>query len=588
MPAVAVVVAAVVFSVVAVAAGDGDGTQHECDVVIAGGSLASAAAAVAAGEAFNGTAKTVCFLEITDWPGGQATAGGIPAMDFGLQYLNFPHNIPRSLAELLTDGKKMGGPDHSSSYNPGECAYLPKCFAPEWAARWLLDRLAALPNVTVFLNTTVVSVDRDAAGRVAGLHAIQRTPTAMHPSGWDRPLSQALPDWYSPTPSSYFDKAQLQFAVAPAGVVVEATEFGDVLVLADGVAVGQGVELEAENSTEYDEYCGNPAAFSILAEWSTTAPPPPGTSQADSGGPAQPLPDMLRVRRYWTTAKHTPRSYSPYHHQHDYVPPLAPGDHYTVTSDCSDLVNANVFLPLAAARATARAGGAWAGGMNLTAIAKAEAQMLACYRGWDNGSLSVRPDESGTSDGFSKMLYLRESRRSRAGVGGFRLCHSIMSASNPGPGGEGCSTAADPPGRSGTGTGYEFLDTVAIGSPQPMFGFDIHMSAKWCSFPRYISSKMRHPNSTVPFFIPFRALTVAGAPNLLVAGKSMATSFLTNAVTRLHPNEWASGTAAGVAAAMMSEFNLSSTQMVVNVLELQDRLRSLGVPLTFNLTMQRD
>ena len=120
-----------------------------------------------------------------------------------------------------------------------------------------------------------------------------------------------------------------------------------------------------------------------------------------------------------------------------------------------------------------------------------------------------------------------------------------------------------------------------------MFGYDVHIP-KWCSFPRYISSKLRRPNSTVPYFIPFRALTVAGAPNLLVAGKSMATSFLTSAVTRLHPNEWASGTAAGVAAAMMSELNLSSAQMVVNVIELQDRLRSLGVPLAFNLTMPRD
>ena len=164
-----------------------DSMTHECDVVIAGGSLASAAAAVAAGEA--STSTSVCFIEITDWPGGQASAGGIPAMDFGLQYLNFPRNIPRTLAQLLTDGK-MGPPD----YNPGECQYLPKCFAPEWPARWLLDRLAALPNVAVFLNTTVVKVDRDAAGRVTALQGVQRTPTPTHPSGWDRPLSNALPD----------------------------------------------------------------------------------------------------------------------------------------------------------------------------------------------------------------------------------------------------------------------------------------------------------------------------------------------------------------------------------------------------------
>ena len=258
-------------------------STHNCDVVVAGGSLASAAAAVAAGEASNST--RVCFLEITDWPGGQASAGGIPAMDFGLQYLNFPHNIPQSLADLLTYGP-MGAAD----YNPGECQYLPKCFAPKWVAEWILGRLAALPNVSVFLNTAIVGVDRDGTGRVAALRAVQRTPTPQHLSGWDRPLSSALPDWYSRTPSAYFDKAELQFVVAPTGVVVEATEFGDVLMLADGVAVGQGMELVSENSTKYDEHCGNPAAFSVFAEWGTAPlpplpppPPPPNTNFAGGG-----------------------------------------------------------------------------------------------------------------------------------------------------------------------------------------------------------------------------------------------------------------------------------------------------------------
>ena len=294
---------------------------------------------------------------------GQASASGIPAMDFGLQYLNFPRNIPRSLAELLTDGE-MGGPDHSPDYNPGECAFLPKCFAPKTATQNILNQLQALPNVAVFLNTTVVKVSRDDAGRVTTLRAVQRTPTAVHPSGWDRPLSQALPDWYSSTPSAYFDKAPLEFVVSPSGVVVEATEFGDVLVLADGVAVGQGVELGAENSTEYDEHCGNPAAFSIFAAWgaelSDTAPV--------SNGAAPSVPHYLAVRRYWTNAKHRLLPFNPYNTSYTWVH-LAPGDHYTVTSNCNDLKDAQVFLPLATARESARAD-AWAGGMNLTALAR--------------------------------------------------------------------------------------------------------------------------------------------------------------------------------------------------------------------------
>ena len=55
--------------------GDVQTGTHVCDVLIAGGSLASAAAAVAASAASSKLTR-VCFLEITDWPGGQASAGG--------------------------------------------------------------------------------------------------------------------------------------------------------------------------------------------------------------------------------------------------------------------------------------------------------------------------------------------------------------------------------------------------------------------------------------------------------------------------------------------------------------------------------
>ena len=45
----------------------------DCDIVVAGGSTASLAAAITAAEA--DASLTVCFTEITDWPGGQMTAG---------------------------------------------------------------------------------------------------------------------------------------------------------------------------------------------------------------------------------------------------------------------------------------------------------------------------------------------------------------------------------------------------------------------------------------------------------------------------------------------------------------------------------
>ena len=67
--------------------------QVMCDIVIAGGSTASLAAAITAAEA--APELSVCFTELTDWPGGQMTAGGVPAIDFG-GYNRYPENQPIS------------------------------------------------------------------------------------------------------------------------------------------------------------------------------------------------------------------------------------------------------------------------------------------------------------------------------------------------------------------------------------------------------------------------------------------------------------------------------------------------------------
>lgn len=70
----------------------------QCDIAIAGGSTASLAAAITAAEA--APELTVCFTEITDWPGGQMTAGGVPAIDFGSAN-KMPENQPKSFREAM-------------------------------------------------------------------------------------------------------------------------------------------------------------------------------------------------------------------------------------------------------------------------------------------------------------------------------------------------------------------------------------------------------------------------------------------------------------------------------------------------------
>jgi hypothetical protein len=94
------------------------------------------------------------------------------------------------------------------------------------------------------------------------------------------------------------------------------------------------------------------------------------------------------------------------------------------------------------------------------------------------------------------------------------------------------------------------------------------------------------PRAVLPYYLPFRALTSADAPNLLVpvAGKTMAQSFWANAGTRLHPEEWVTGTAAGAAAAIMTEQGRGSEQMYDNVAQLQTVLQDrFGSPLEWTL-----
>ena len=94
-------------------------------------------------------------------------------------------------------------------------------------------------------------------------------------------------------------------------------------------------------------------------------------------------------------------------------------------------------------------------------------------------------------------------------------------------------------------------------------------ASAWCNS----KANAQHRNSCTPgekfgcpctpAWIPFRALTNAKVENLVVAGLSMAQSYLTNSAIRMHPTEWASGTAAGAAAAYMALNKVGSTHAML-------------------------
>jgi hypothetical protein len=58
------------------------------------------------------------------------------------------------------------------------------------------------------------------------------------------------------------------------------------------------------------------------------------------------------------------------------------------------------------------------------------------------------------------------------------------------------------------------------------------------------------------------------------AGKNMAQTFYASAATRLHPEEWATGAVAGLAASLMSARNLTSAGLYERVELLQGAINA--------------
>jgi hypothetical protein len=120
--------------------------------------------------------------------------------------------------------------------------------------------------------------------------------------------------------------------------------------------------------------------------------------------------------------------------------------------------------------------------------------------------------------------------------------------------------------------GKKYSDSIAVGAYVP----DVHSTKNaGCSMPAHVNSKSgSHPAG---FYLSLRAHTNKDVENLLVAGKTMAQTFLLNAATRLHPIEFASGTGAGVAAAVMSGKQMTSKALVSSegdVADIQSRINS--------------
>jgi hypothetical protein len=559
-------------------------TNVECDIAVLGGSTASLAAAITAAEA--APSARVCFTEITDWPGGQMTSGGVPAIDFNEPNSRMDNQPASFISAMKAIPVEVGTPGEPTPHgrcpatvpadvawpcnimgagSEGACSVSTQCYLPNrLVEEWVMPRLNNAKNLRVFLRTAVKRALRGAGGRVVAVEVVQRTPKVDE---WSARLSAELPDWYSPVDSKAFSKRVLNITAA---VFIEATELGDVLASASpALPFLQGIESPQENSSDLTilSHCGQAQTLTFYVQrYSAAAPEPP-----------QPLPVGNCAGSPWT-ANLTDEAFR---HTWSWRRALCAGSNRSLAAvnigDITqqnlgnDLDTAYLFLPMEAVKAEAVGAAGWAGGVNLTALRMLEDRAY----GWmsllktsatnlsslpfTGNNLGLNYTTSGTLHGLSKWPYLRDSRRA-IGVDGFKLLHTQLK-----------DTAGN--------TGTRFPDSVALGD----YNDDTHHLAKSvCEYPQYMSGG---GSGGKPYFIPFRALMVGGAPNLLVAGKLMAQSFHANSNTRLHPSEWTSGVAAGGAAALMVRSKwLTTATALHNIDMVRAFLNSSAVRMPLNWT----
>jgi hypothetical protein len=347
--------------------------------------------------------------------------------------------------------------------------------------------------------------------------------------------SQDLPDWYDPAPSARYDKRTLRFSARGGGatVFVDASDWGELLALS-GAPYLQGLseQYDGDTSLAGDDRCGQSTVFGLVERLEAA----PVDEPAAIEHPERYGLEGHTWERIWTYRRLRGRG--------------APA-----TGDLSlqnwGTGNDYAWGYLFSSRTDAsQARADWRGGVDLSVMAAAERHAFgwhAWFRTQDPAlGTRVALDRGvlGTGHGLSKLPYIRDTRRA-VGLDGFVL------------------RGEDLIGQSGAATARSFPDRVAIG----LYAMDIH-PLRTCTYPAYLLAA----HVPLPFYLPLRALTSARFANLLVAGKTMAQSFLANASTRLHPIEWSSGTAAGVTAAWMAREGQGSRAALARVTEVQARV----------------
>ena len=608
-------------------------SQVECELLVVGGGLAGAAASY---EALL-LGKTVCLTEITDWVGGQISSQGTSALDERTTQRSRLF-YPRGYLELRDRIEKFYGQLNPGQCWVGPSCFLPQD-ANEILAKQLQDAAKkGQGKLHWFPSTVIKELETATVGegtQITSAIAIQHTPQANAAQLNTDPLSQTIADAYSYEDSARFQKKIIRF-VPPAEsadwLLIEATETGEIVALAD-VPYRLGIDpvshLEpSSSSVNGDPYCTQGFTYTFAME--ATAEPQEHQAPAFYQQHApyysyelERLADFNLVftyRRIWSPKTGPEETFRGI----NFTAPT-PGDismqNWTWGNDYRPgTAQDNLVYTREQLQETGQLEpGGWLGGLRIATLQKAEDHALGYFHWLVAGDTDSRLGKGvkkpypnhrlltgidspmGTVHGLSKYPYMREGRRIIGRVypgyrNGFTVSEIDISRRN----------YKDEYYRENLSeTSYRqlwsainglelinnknidldqiqrrsrstiFPDSVGIGH----YAIDFHPCMEQYPVEKAgnteRSGERRGAGQSYPFQIPLRAMIPQKIDNLLVTGKTIATSHIAAAAYRVHSFEWSSGAAAGTIAAFALEENILPYQLIDESYIKEKQLQSL-------------
>jgi hypothetical protein len=506
--------------------------EVSCDALVAGAGMGG----IAAGLALAGRGHSVCLTEETDWVGGQATAGGVSALDEN-RFIEFAGGT-RSYMQFRSAIRDWYRHNRAltpkaqawENFNPGSCYVSALCFEPKVGVG-VLDQMIRQAKLKTWLRTAVFALER-------------RNATIVSALAWQ------------------FDKhSVIRFRLR---FVLDATEMGDLLPLAKiPYAVGSEAQSdtgERDAAAEPNRACVQSFTYPFVlergAQPALSIPKPPdydaivkrqgfslkvnypeeigwkGWVQYRMFGDIPPVPNNMSPGPFFPWRRLLDRRNFEKGVPHDIALMNWPRQDYGEES-LLDRTPAEQAGILQRAKQTSQAFLYW--------LTHDLPRDDGAGRGYPE--LQLRADVMDTTDGMSKYPYIRESRRMIAQT---RVTEQdIVEDYHKGP------------------RARWFADSVGSG----FYMVDIHP----CGANE--RGRMRMPK---PFQIPMSSL-LAGEPlNQLPAGKNLGVTHLTNGAFRLHPVEWNVGEASGMIAALWLERGKLPDAPAVQV-----ELARAGVPMVW-------